>query len=42
MLAIFYGFFLTLAAYLLAKPVNKKLPQIPVIVIGMFFVIVLL
>ena len=42
MLAICYGFFLTLAAYLLAKPVNKKLPQIPVIVIGMFFVIVLL
>lgn len=42
MLAICYGFFLTLAAYLLAKPVNKKLPQIPVIVIGMFFVILLL
>ena len=42
MLAICYGFFLTLAAYLLAKPVNKKLPQIPVIVIGMFFVIALL
>ena len=39
MLAIFYGFFLTLVAYLLAKPINQKLPQIPVIVIGMFFVI---
>ena len=39
MLAIFYGFFLTLVAYLLEKPINQKLPQIPVIVIGMFFII---
>lgn len=42
MLAICYGFFLTLAAYLLAKPINKRLPQIPLIVIGMCFIIALL
>lgn len=39
MLAIITGFFITLIAYLAAKPINKKLPQIPVIVIGMFFII---
>lgn len=39
MLAIISAFFITLIAYLAAKPINKKLPQIPVIVIGMFFVI---
>lgn len=37
MLAVLYAFILTLAAYLMAKPMNKKLPQIPVIVFGMFF-----
>ncbi|MGE8561632.1 MAG: LrgB family protein [Acinetobacter sp.] len=42
MLAVLYGFILTLFAYLIAKPLNKKLPQIPVIVIGMFFIIGLL
>ena len=42
MLAIVYGFFLTFIAYICAKPINKKFPQIPVIVIGMFFVIALL
>ena len=42
MIPIILGFFLTLVAYLLAKPINKKLPQIPVIVIGMCFVIALL
>ncbi len=42
MLAIVFGFFLTFIAYICAKPINKKFPQIPVIVIGMFFVIALL
>ncbi|MFH7810073.1 MULTISPECIES: LrgB family protein [unclassified Acinetobacter] len=42
MIPIIFGFFLTLVAYLLAKPINKKLPQIPIIVIGMCFVIALL
>lgn len=42
MIPIIFGFFLTLVAYLLAKPLNKKLPQIPVIVFGMCFVIALL
>ena len=42
MIPISFGFFLTLVAYLLAKPINKKLPQIPIIVIGMCFVIALL
>ena len=42
MLAVLYAFILTLAAYLMAKPMNKKLPQIPVIVFGMFFIIGLL
>lgn len=42
MLAVLYGFILTLFAYLIAKPLNKKLPQVPVIVIGIFFIIGLL
>lgn len=42
MLAVLYGFILTLFAYLIAKPLNKRLPQVPVIVISMFFIIGLL
>src|SRR5690606_11229137 len=42
MLAVLYGFILTLFAYLIAEPINKRLPQVPVIVIGMFFIIGLL
>lgn len=42
MLAVLYGFILTLFAYIIAKPLNKRLPQVPVIVIGMFFIIGLL
>lgn len=42
MIAVLTGFFITLIAYLVAKPLNQKLPQIPVIVFGMFFVIGLL
>ena len=42
MLAIVYGFLITLVAYLLAKPCNQKLPQIPVIVFGMIFIVLLL
>lgn len=39
MLTVLYGFLLTLVAYLVAKPFNKKIPQIPVLVFGMCFVI---
>lgn len=39
MLTVFYGFVLTLIAYLVAKPLNKKIPQIPALVFAMFFVI---
>ena len=42
MLSILYAFVLTLIAYLLAKPCNKKVPQIPVLVFSMFFVLILL
>lgn len=39
MLTVLYGFFISLIAYLLAKPLNRMIPQIPVIVFGMFLVI---
>lgn len=39
MLTVFYGFVLTLIAYMVAKPFNKKIPQIPALVFAMFFVI---
>ena len=39
MIAILLGFLITLIAYLIAKPLNKKIPQIPVIVFAMFLVI---
>ncbi|TCM63322.1 putative effector of murein hydrolase [Acinetobacter calcoaceticus] len=42
MFSILTGFMITLVAYLLAKPINKRIPQIPLIVIGMSFVIGLL
>lgn len=42
MISMLLGFFLTIVAYLLAKPINRKVPQIPVIVIGMCFVIAIL
>ncbi|OTG72942.1 rhamnonate dehydratase [Acinetobacter sp. ANC 4218] len=42
MFAVLSGFMITLIAYLVAKPVNKRLPQVPVIVIGMFLIIGLL
>ena len=42
MLSILYGFFITLLAYLISKPCNQKVPQIPVIVFGMFFILILL
>ncbi|WP_326518522.1 LrgB family protein [Acinetobacter sp. CAAS 2-6] len=42
MLTIFSGFLITLVCYLLAKPVNRKFPQIPLIVIGMCLVILAL
>ncbi|MDM1758700.1 MULTISPECIES: LrgB family protein [unclassified Acinetobacter] len=39
MLSILTGFLITLTAYLAAKPINKKFPQVPLLVIAMFFVI---
>ncbi len=42
MLSILSGFLITLLSYLAAKPINRKFPQVPVIVISMCFVIVLL
>ncbi|MCG2609498.1 LrgB family protein [Acinetobacter sp. SM34] len=42
MFAVFYGLMITLIAYLVAKPINKRFPQVPVIVIGMFLIIGLL
>ncbi|MFW1754826.1 LrgB family protein [Acinetobacter wanghuae] len=42
MFAILYGFLITLIAYLLAKPCNRYVPQIPVIVFSMFIILALL
>ena len=42
MLAILVGFAITLIAYLISKPCNRAIPQIPVIVFSMIFVIVIL
>ena len=42
MIGILYAFIITFIAYMLAKPCNKKIPQVPVIVFGMFFIIGLL
>ncbi len=42
MFSVLTGFSITLLAYLLAKPINKKLPQVPVLVISMCFVVGLL
>ncbi len=42
MFSVLSGFLLTLAAYLLAKPINQRFPQVPLIVIGMCLVIAML
>lgn len=42
MLSTIIGILITLCAYLMAKPVSQKLPQVPLIVVSMFFVIGLL
>lgn len=42
MLSILYAFLLTFVAYLMAKPCNRAIPQVPVIVFSMFFVLGLL
>lgn len=42
MFSALYGFAITLIAYLLAKPCNRIIPQIPVIVFSMFLVLVIL
>lgn len=39
MLAILYAFIITFVAYILAKKCNQKIPKVPVIVIGMFFIV---
>ncbi len=42
MLSTIIGILITLCAYLMAKPDKQKLPQVPLIVVSMFFVIGLL
>lgn len=39
MFAVLYGLVLTIFAYVIAKLINKRFSQIPLIVIGMFFII---
>jgi len=39
---VIYGFIITLITYLIAKPLNQKMPQVPLIVFGMFIVIAFL
>ena len=39
MFSVLIGFLITFIAYIAAKPVNKRFPQIHLLVIGMFFVI---
>ena len=39
MFSVLIGFLITFIAYIAAKPVNKRFPQVPLLVIGMFFVI---
>ena len=39
---VIYGFVITLISYLIAKPLNQKMPQVPLIVFGMFIVIAFL
>ncbi|WP_130802405.1 LrgB family protein [Acinetobacter ihumii] len=42
MLTVVYGFLITLIAYLCAKPLNKRLPQVPLLVFAMCIVVALL
>ena len=42
MFTVLYGFLITLIAYLCAKPLNKRLPQVPLLVFAMCIVVVLL
>ena len=42
MFMIFYGFMITLISYLIAKQLNKKIPQIPPIVFSTFIILGLL
>jgi len=39
---VIYGFIIALISYLIAKPLNQKMPQVPLIVFGMFIVIAFL
>ncbi len=40
MFMILYGFLITLVGYLCAKPLNRRFPQVPLLVFGMFIVTV--
>ena len=42
MLTVLYGFLITLVAYLCAKPLNKRLPPVPLLVFGMCIVVAIL
>lgn len=42
MLSVIFAFAITIIAYLLAKPINKRFPQVPVLVIAMLWVVVFL
>ena len=39
MFMIIYGFIITFISYLIAKPLNKKIPQIPLIVFAICYAI---
>lgn len=42
MFNMLFAFGITIIAYLLAKPINKRLPQVPVLVIAMLWVVIFL
>ncbi len=42
MLSMIFAFTITILAYLIAKPINRRFPQVPVLVIAMIGVIILL
>lgn len=42
MFDMLFAFGITIIAYLLAKPINKRLPQVPVLVIAMLWVVIFL
>lgn len=42
MFNVLFAFGITIIAYLLAKPINKRFPQVPVLVIAMLWVVLFL